>query len=96
MTDSKSERGLAWQVGVWDRMADPYVREVDSRFEPVIEHLLLRASLQVGENVLDLGTGTGAAALIASKVDDGNEHDEPEVPAEEQPHEDGHEHKPSY
>ena len=49
-------------------MADPYVREVDSRFEPVIEQLLLRARLQAGENVLDLGTGTGAAALLASKT----------------------------
>jgi SAM-dependent methyltransferase len=68
MTDSKSERGLAWQVGVWDRMAGPYVKEVDTRFEPVIEQLLLRAGLQVGENVLDLGTGTGAAALIASEI----------------------------
>jgi SAM-dependent methyltransferase len=68
MTESKRERGLAWQVGVWDRMADPYLREVDSRFEPVIEQLLLRARLQAGENVLDLGTGTGAAALVASKI----------------------------
>jgi len=68
MTDSRQERGLAWQAGVWDRMADPYIREIDTRFEPVIEQMLRRAQLQNGESVLDLGTGTGAAALVASEV----------------------------
>ena len=45
MTDCKDE-GLAWQVGVWDRMADVYQRDIDSHFGPVIKHLLDRANLK--------------------------------------------------
>ena len=60
------DEGFAWQVGVWDRMADVYQREIDSRFGPVVEQLLSRAGLGSGEEVLDLGTGTGAVALLAA------------------------------
>jgi len=63
---SDLEEGLAWQVGVWDRMSQVYRREIDRRLEPVLEHVLARAGLQPGEQVLDLGTGTGAAAEKAA------------------------------
>ena len=60
--------GLAWQTSVWDRMSDVYVREVDRRFVPVVEHVIARAGLQPGERVLDLGTGTGAVAERAAAI----------------------------
>ena len=59
-----SEAGFAWQVGVWDRMAEIYQQEIDSRFAPVIQKLLDRAMLQPGESVLDLGTGTGSVEWV--------------------------------
>lgn len=65
MAESK-EDGVAWQVGVWDRMAQVYQQEIDTRFGPVIDQLLLRANLQPGETVLDFGTGTGSVAILAA------------------------------
>ena len=65
MTD-KIDAGFAWQVGVWDRMADIYQQEIDRRFAPVVEKLLDRARLRPGEAVLDLGTGTGSLAIVAA------------------------------
>ena len=58
--------GLAWQVGIWDRMSDGYRRELDKRFAPIIERVITYAGLQEGQQVLDLGTGTGSAALLAA------------------------------
>jgi SAM-dependent methyltransferase len=61
MAESDQEReGLAWQVGVWNRISDIYLREIDRRFEPVVDGVISRAGLNGGEQVLDLGTGTGA------------------------------------
>ena len=65
MADNRTE-GFAWQLRVWDRMADVYQREIDTRFGPVIEQVLKLANLQPGETVLDLGTGTGAIAILAA------------------------------
>jgi SAM-dependent methyltransferase len=59
----KNTEALAWQIGVWDQMAPVYIREIDKRFVPIIEHLVRRADLEPGHHVLDLGTGTGAVAL---------------------------------
>ena len=63
---SDLEEGLAWQVGVWDRMSQVYRSEIDRRLEPVVDQVLARAGLQPGEQVLDLGTGTGAVAEKAA------------------------------
>ena len=68
MMNSKDAEGLAWQVGVWDRIAPVYAQEVDQRFIPVVDQVLLRAKVQRGQNVLDLGTGTGAVALRVAKL----------------------------
>src|SRR5262245_42600313 len=60
--------GLSWQTSVWDRMAQVYGRGVDPRFVPVVEHVIQRARLTAGLDVLDLGTGTGAVARRASTL----------------------------
>src|SRR5882762_745427 len=68
MQPSSEDKGLAWQIGVWDGMAQPYEREVDRRFASVVEGVVQRAGLQAGEQVLDLGTGTGAVAIQAASL----------------------------
>jgi SAM-dependent methyltransferase len=67
---------LAWQTGVWDSMSDVYLADVDQRFVPVIEGVLRRAAIQKGERVLDVGTGTGSVALLATAMvgDNGRVH----------------------
>ncbi len=68
MTETQDEReALEWQVGVWDRISDLYLREIDQRFASVVEAIVARARLTAGENVLDLGTGTGALAERAAE-----------------------------
>lgn len=62
------ETGLAWQVGVWDRISPLYWAEIDSRFAPVVDGLIERAAPRPGERVLDLGTGTGAVAAKAAAL----------------------------
>lgn len=66
--EGREQEGLIWQIGVWDRIASIYIREVDPRFAPVIDHVLARAQLQQGQHVLDLGTGTGAVAVRAAPL----------------------------
>ena len=64
----QQQEALEWQVGVWDRMSDVYVREIDRRFEPVVDGVISRARLSPGERVLDIGTGTGAVAQRAARA----------------------------
>ena len=66
MPDSRLDEGFAWQVGVWNNMAEVYRQEIDKRFAPIIEHVLARADLRPGQTVMDLGTGTGSVAFAAS------------------------------
>jgi SAM-dependent methyltransferase len=68
MQPRSEDNGLVWQIGVWDRMAQSYQREVDRRFASVVEGVVRRAGLQAGEQVLDLGSGTGAVAILAASL----------------------------
>ena len=65
--DSQDE-GLKWQVGVWDRMSLTYLREVDARFTGVIDGVIQHSRLRPGQQVLDLGTGTGSVAIRAAPL----------------------------
>jgi SAM-dependent methyltransferase len=66
MDDNTERQGFQWQVGVWDRISQLYLREVDPRFAPVVGNVLRRADLKPGQRVLDLGTGTGSVAIGAA------------------------------
>jgi SAM-dependent methyltransferase len=68
MDPQQEQAGLAWQIGVWNRISDVYLREIDRRFAPIVEHVIERAQLAAGERVLDLGTGTGAVAARAAQL----------------------------
>jgi SAM-dependent methyltransferase len=68
MDPPQEQAGLAWQIGVWNRISDIYLREIDRRFAPVVEHVIARAQLAAGDRVLDLGTGTGAVAARAARL----------------------------
>ena len=65
--DSEQE-GLKWQVGVWDRISPIYLRAIDNRFTEVVDALIRRTALQSGQQVLDLGTGTGSVAIKAASM----------------------------
>jgi SAM-dependent methyltransferase len=60
--------GLAWQLGIWDQIPQLYAREVDTRFVPVVEQVIARATLRPGQRILDLGTGTGSVAIRAASL----------------------------
>jgi SAM-dependent methyltransferase len=66
MDTDAERRGLEWQVGVWDRISELYLREVDPRFATVVESVVRRGDLKSGQRVLDLGTGTGSVAVAAA------------------------------
>jgi len=56
MADNRTE-GFAWQLRVWDRMADVYQREIDIRFSPVIDQVLKLANSSPERRSLILGRG---------------------------------------
>jgi SAM-dependent methyltransferase len=62
------QQALEWQIGVWDGISEIYPSEIDRRFAPVIDAVMARAGLTIGERVLDLGTGTGAVAQRAAAI----------------------------
>ena len=66
--EDNEQRALQWQVGVWDRISELYLREVDPRFSSVVQNVLERADLKPGHRVLDLGTGTGSVAIGAARL----------------------------
>jgi SAM-dependent methyltransferase len=68
MDQQKNAEALAWQISVWDRMVPVYTREIDKRFEPIVERVVKRADLKPDQHVLDLGTGTGSVALRAAEA----------------------------
>jgi ubiquinone/menaquinone biosynthesis C-methylase UbiE len=68
MDTDAERRGLEWQIGVWDRISQLYLREVDPRFATVVENVVRRGDLKPGQRVLDLGTGTGAVAVEAARL----------------------------
>ena len=68
MKTNDDRKGLAWQVSVWDRISQIYLHEVDKRFAQVVEHVIKRAGLTAGQQVLDLGTGTGSVAIAAASL----------------------------
>jgi SAM-dependent methyltransferase len=61
-------QGMEWQVGVWDRISQLYLREIDARFVPVVDNVVGRGELKAGQRILDLGTGTGSVAMRAAAL----------------------------
>jgi SAM-dependent methyltransferase len=70
MEADQERAGLEWQTGVWNRISDIYLREIDPRFAPVVASVIARVKLAAGEHVLDLGAGTGAVAERAVQIVD--------------------------
>ncbi len=71
MTTDRNQAGLSWQMTTWDHMADLYLNENAPRMAPVADRAVAHALLTSGEQVLDLGTGTGivlerAAPLVGT------------------------------
>lgn len=60
--------GRAWQLGIWDTMAPISEHEVGHRCKAVVDNVIARARLADGQQVLDLGTGTGSVALQAAPL----------------------------
>jgi len=59
---------MGWQRGVWRSMVAVYESEIDRRFAPVVEAVIRRADPRPGERVVDVGTGTGSAAIRAATL----------------------------
>lgn len=68
MNTVAERQGFQWQVGVWNRISQLYLRELDPRFAAVVENVVRRGDLKAGQRVLDLGTGTGSVAMRAAAL----------------------------
>ncbi len=62
------ERLHQWQREVWNTMARTYLAEAEQRMNSIAEGCLARLHLKPGDDLLDLGSGTGALALMAAKI----------------------------
>jgi len=72
-TESEHGAGREWQVGIWDDMTSVYEQEIERRFIPVVDQVMLRASLSPGLRVVDVGVGTGPVALRSARLVPGGE-----------------------
>jgi SAM-dependent methyltransferase len=68
MALKNEDEALDWQTDVWDTISDVYLAEVDQRFVPVIDGVISRAAIRPGDQILDLGTGTGSVALQVAAI----------------------------
>ena len=68
MKSAPEQEALQWQVGVWDRISQLYLDEIDPRFAPVVGGVIRRSGLKPGEKILDLGTGTASLAIEAATL----------------------------
>ncbi|GAB4469746.1 MAG: hypothetical protein Kow00124_05210 [Anaerolineae bacterium] len=58
----------AWLAGYFDEAAANYAEHIEPAFGPLAAVLVRSAGVQLGERVLDLGTGSGAAARHAAAL----------------------------
>lgn len=65
MDGSEADHALE---AAWNNAAAVYEAERLRVFRPRAEELVRRAGIQAGDRVLDLGTGSGLAAMVAAKV----------------------------
>ena len=59
---------IEWQKDIWNRISWRYLQEIDPKFQPITDEVMNTAALKPGENVLDLGCGTGAITLEAARA----------------------------
>ena len=59
---------IEWQKDIWNRISWRYLQDIDGKFQPITDEVIKTADLKAGENVLDLGCGTGATTLEAARA----------------------------
>lgn len=59
---------IEWQKDIWNRISWRYLREIDPKFQPITDEVMRTAALKPDEDVLDLGCGTGALTLEATRA----------------------------
>ena len=63
MESAPEQEAFQWQVGVWDRISQLYLCEIDPRFAPVVGGVIRRAGLKPGEGAEEEGLKTTQAIL---------------------------------